>query len=254
MRNKISLATAFLTIALMFTPRAESNPSESTHSATTLSVAEAVVPAESFEVESESTVDQLYKEFTLNNASMPSLISFTKGITGYNKLKEEGKIKNEILTIVDFSLPSTEKRMWILDMTDQKVLFHTVVAHGKNTGIDMATEFSNTENSFQSSLGFYVTAETYYGKNGLSLFIDGQEEGFNSNARQRYVVVHGADYANPEFIAQNGRLGRSLGCPAVPTAIAKEVIHTIKGNSVLFIYHTNEDYAKKSKYLNPATV
>ena len=144
--------------------------------------------------------------------------------------------------------------MWILDMTTQKVLYNTVVAHGKNTGLDMANNFSNIENSFQSSLGFYVTAETYYGKNGLSLFIDGQEEGFNSNARQRYVVVHGADYATPEFITRNGRLGRSLGCPAVPTKISKEVINTIKGNSVLFIYHTNEEYAKKSTYLNPATV
>ena len=144
--------------------------------------------------------------------------------------------------------------MWVLDMKNHKVLFNTLVAHGKNTGLDMATDFSNTENSFQSSLGFYVTAETYYGKNGLSLFIDGQEEGFNSNARQRYVVVHGAEYANPEFVERNGRLGRSLGCPAVPTAVSKEIINTIKGNSALFIYHPNEDYAKKSTYLNPATV
>src|SRR5690606_36020275 len=100
------------------------------------------------------------------------------------------------------------------DMTNQEVLLNTYVAHGRNTGLKMATDFSNTESSFQSSLGFYVTAETYYGKNGLSLFLDGQEKGFNSNARQRYVVVHGADYANPDFIERTGRLGRSLGCPA----------------------------------------
>lgn len=251
MRNKLTLIATFLTLTLIFTSRAVSNSSEFTPSKDAeILVSEVPAPEE----KGEETIDQLYKAFTMNNASMPSLVSFTNGITGYNKLKAEGKIKNEILTIVDFSLPSTEKRMWILDMTNQKVLFNTLVAHGKNTGADMATEFSNIENSFQSSLGFYVTAETYYGKNGLSLFIDGQEKGFNSNARQRYVVVHGADYATPEFIERNGRLGRSLGCPAVPMNISKEIINTIKGNSALFIYHTNEEYAKKSTYLNPATV
>lgn len=251
MRNNLTLIAVFLTITLMFSSRAGSNSSEIVPAENEVAL---VAEAETAEETGEETVDQLYKMFSLNNASMPSLVSFTNGITGYNKLVSEGKIKNELLTIVDFSLPSSEKRMWILDMKNQKVLFNTVVAHGKNTGLDMATDFSNTENSFQSSLGFYVTAETYYGKNGLSLFIDGQEKGFNSNARQRYVVVHGADYANPEFVEKNGRLGRSLGCPAVPTALAKEIINTIKGNSALFIYHPNEDYAKKSTYLNPATV
>lgn len=251
MRNKLTLIATFLTTTLIFTPRAESNTSKLEPSSDSK---ELVAEVEISEEKGEETIDQLYKTFTLNNASMPSLVSFTNAITGYNKLMSEGKIKNEILTIVDFSLPSTEKRMWVLNMTNNKVLYNTLVAHGKNTGEDMATEFSNIENSFQSSLGFYVTAETYYGKNGLSLFIDGQEKGFNSNARQRYVVVHGADYATPEFIERNGRLGRSLGCPAVPMNISKEIINTIKGNSALFIYHTNEEYAKKSTYLNPATV
>ena len=117
----------------------------------------------------------------------------------------------------------------------------------------MATSFSDTPNSNQSSLGFYVTAETYYGKNGLSLFIDGQEKGFNSNARERYVVIHGAEYSNPDFIGKTGRLGRSLGCPALPTDVSEEIIHKIKGKSALFIYHPNKEYAKKSTYLNPAT-
>jgi len=251
MQNKLTLIAAFLTVTLMFTSRAGSNTSEITPAENTVA---SVSEVETSEETSEESIDQVYKMFTANNASVPSLLSFTNGITGYNKLVSEGKIKNELLTIVDFSLPSSEKRMWVLDMKNHKVLFNTLVAHGKNTGLDMATDFSNTENSFQSSLGFYVTAETYYGKNGLSLFIDGQEEGFNSNARQRYVVVHGAEYANPEFVERNGRLGRSLGCPAVPTAVSKEIINTIKGNSALFIYHTNEEYAKKSTYLNPATV
>jgi len=251
MRNRITILATCLTVSLLFTPKAESNTSDIIPAnETPITEAEAFTPATS----GEESISQLYESFVSSNISMPSLVSFTHGITGYNKLMEEGKIKNELLTIVDFSLPSTEKRMWILDMTTQKVLYNTVVAHGKNTGLDMANDFSNIENSFQSSLGFYVTAETYYGKNGLSLFIDGQEEGFNSNARQRYVVIHGAAYANPEFVMKNGRLGRSLGCPAVPTDVSKDIINTIKGNSVLFIYHTNEEYAKKSKFLNPATV
>lgn len=198
----------------------------------------------------EEEINLLYESFSSANASMPSQAAFTYAMTGYQKLLEENKIEKEILTIVDFGLKSTQKRMWILDMTTQKVLFHTLVSHGKNTGGDIATSFSDTPNSFQSSLGFYVTAETYYGKNGLSLFIDGMEKGFNKNARDRYVVIHGADYATKDFINRAGRLGRSYGCPAVPTEVSKEIIETIKGQSVLFIFHPNKNYLEKSTYLN----
>ena len=118
----------------------------------------------------------------------------------------------------------------------------------------MATKFSNTPNSLQSSLGFYVTAETYYGKNGLSLFIDGMEEEFNSKARERYVVIHGADYAKEDSIKRLGRLGRSYGCPAVPTEVSIEIIELIKEGSALFIYHNSDDYIAKSTYLNSQAV
>lgn len=212
------------------------------------------LPEENTENSAEAEIIRLYETFNSVNSTMPSMVAFKHGITGYQKLIEENKIANEILTIVDFSLPSTEKRMWILDMTTQKVLFNTYVSHGKNTGGNEATNFSNTPNSFQSSLGFYVTAETYYGKNGLSLFIDGMEKEFNSNARSRYVVIHGADYATENFINRLGRLGRSYGCPAVPTEVSKEIINTIKGKSGLFIYHSNQDYVKNSTYLNPQVV
>lgn len=137
-----------------------------------------------------------------------------------------------------------------MNMETKKVLFNTYVSHGKNTGGEFANKFSNTVNSLQSSLGFYVTAETYYGKNGLSLFIDGMEKGFNSNARKRYVVIHGADYAEPNFIDRIGRLGRSYGCPAVPNTIAKEVIDTIKEESVVYIHKNNKEYLEKSTLLN----
>lgn len=192
----------------------------------------------------------LYQMFLERNESMPQLESFSNAIIGYEKLKQQGKIENETLTIIDFSLSSRAKRLWVLDMTNNKVLFNTVVAHGRNTGLEYATRFSNTNNSNQSSLGFYVTDATYYGKNGLSLFLDGQEPGINDNARKRYVVFHGAKYANPEFVRRNGRLGRSLGCPAVPTAVNTAIINKIKNKSCLFIYHPNQNYVQKSTLLS----
>jgi hypothetical protein len=198
----------------------------------------------------EATAAGLYNEFVVNNSSMPGLSVFEKAISGYMKLEESGKVANPLLTVIDFNLSSTKKRMWILNMDTKEVLFNTFVAHGKNTGVEFAKNFSNKENSHQSSLGFYVTGETYYGKNGLSLFIDGMEKGFNSNARKRYVVIHGADYAEPEFIQRIGRLGRSYGCPAVPNKIAKELINKIKGKSVVYIHKNDENYIEKSTYLN----
>lgn len=136
-----------------------------------------------------------------------------------------------------------------MDLENHNVLFHTYVSHGRNTGSLMATDFSNVESSHKSSLGFYLTAETYYGRNGYSLRLDGMEEGFNDNARNRAIVIHGADYANENFIKSTGRLGRSYGCPAVPAEISKELIDTIKEKSVVFIYHTNTDYTENSKLI-----
>jgi len=200
-------------------------------------------------LEEDFVILNMYESFAVKNVSVPQYDSFAFAVKGYHKLVAQGKVKNKILTIIDFSLPSTQKRMWVLDMTTQKVLFNTVVAHGKNTGAKYATNFSNKPNSFKSSLGFYVTNETYYGKNGLSLFIDGQEKGINDNARSRYVVVHGAKYANPDFVKKHGRLGRSLGCPALPTSISTAVIKAIRGKSCLFIYHPNKNYQAKSKLI-----
>lgn len=198
----------------------------------------------------EEKVADLYDAFSMNNSTMPNISVFEKAISGYIKLDEAGKVSNPLLTVIDFNLSSKMKRMWILNMDTKEVVFNTYVAHGKNTGVEFAKNFSNKVNSHQSSLGFYVTGETYYGKNGLSLFIDGMEKGFNSKARERYVVIHGADYAEPEFINRYGRLGRSYGCPAVPNKIAKDLIHRIKGKSVVYIHKSDENYLKNSDYLN----
>ena len=198
----------------------------------------------------EEKVIEIYDSFSSKNSTMPQLSVFEKAISGYMKLDEKGEISNHLLTVIDFNLSSTKKRMWILNMDTQEVLFNTYVAHGQGTGVEFANKFSNTPNSHQSSLGFYVTGETYYGKNGLSLFIDGKEKGFNSKARERYVVIHGADYAEPEFIERVGRLGRSYGCPAVPNKIAKKLINKIKGNSVVYIHKDDKNYLNNSDLLN----
>lgn len=175
---------------------------------------------------------------------------FEKGITGYYNLrnKKKGLISKDILTIVDFHKRSKEKRLWIIDLSATKVLFHTLVAHGKNTGEDEAINFSNTPHSNMSSLGFYYTEETYCGKHGLSLRLNGVDEGFNTNARDRAIVIHGADYVCEEFISANGRLGRSQGCPALPLKEHRQIITTIAGGSVLFIHYDFPGY--QSIYLN----
>lgn len=197
----------------------------------------------------EEEIVELYDQFSEKNTTMPNLASFKNGMLGYYKLEEQGKVKKDILTIIDFTLSSKKNRLWVLDMENQKVLMNTVVSHGKNTGGEFATKFSNTVNSLQSSLGFYVTGETYFGKNGLSLFIDGMEKEFNSRARERYVVIHGADYANPEVAKRTGRLGRSYGCPAVPTALTQKFIDIIKDQSVVYIHSNDPTYIKKSQMI-----
>lgn len=172
-----------------------------------------------------------------NSTSVPSLESFKIAFEGYQSLKTQNKLENNILTIIDFSLSSNQKRLWVIDMESNTVLYHSLVAHGMNSGQEFATDFSNKSESYKSSLGFYLTGEIYSGKHGSSLKLDGLERGVNDNARSRAIVIHGADYVSESFIKNNGRLGRSQGCPALPNNIANDVIYKIKDKSVLFIYH-----------------
>jgi len=196
----------------------------------------------------DNDITSLYQ--LLNLASLKlNKQAFDLAVKGYSKLNAQGKIKNNLLTIVDFSQPSTSKRMYIIDVAKGKLLQHSLVAHGRNTGELMAKNFSNEAESFKSSLGFYVTSETYQGKHGLSLRLDGLERSINDNARARAVVVHGADYATEGFYKATGYLGRSFGCPAVPTKDAGKIINTIKGGSCLFIYSPNSNYAQVSKLI-----
>jgi hypothetical protein len=206
--------------------------------------------AENTKVSFVAKCKSFYQELVAEDYSLPNFESFSKAFEGYEQLKNQGKIENDILTIVDFSLPSTEERMWVIDMKTKTILLQSLVAHGRNSGDNVATRFSNVSESYQSSLGFYTTAEVYQGKHGFSLRLDGLEKGINDNARNRAVVIHGADYVSKSFIKQHGRLGRSQGCPAIPYEIHEKLINTIKNKSCLFIYHSSRNYVTQSKLVS----
>lgn len=190
--------------------------------------------------------ETLFKECKLEGTLSKEL--FAKALHGYNQLQKSGKIKKSAtLSIIDFSKASTEKRLYVISLKDKKLLYNTYVSHGKNSGDNYAKKFSNKEGSLQSSLGFYRTLSTYYGKHGYSLKLKGLEKDINHNAESRAIVIHGADYVSSSFIKQYGRLGRSWGCPALPQNLKKEIIDTIKGGSCLFIYARNTQYQKSSK-------
>lgn len=176
--------------------------------------------------------------------------TFAKAMTGYLNLRQAGKLAEDkqVLTVIDFDLPSTEKRLWVLDLGKQEVLFHTLVAHGHNSGENEATNFSNTDQSNMSSLGFYATGSEYEGKHGHSLHLEGMDEGVNTNAAARSIVMHGADYVSEEFIKQNGRLGRSLGCPALPMDQYSQIIDVVNGGTCLFLNKSDAGYS--SQFLN----
>lgn len=198
----------------------------------------------------QDSIQSLYNVLGLEKSGLRFDI-FKKGIAGYHTLRYEGKVgEKPLLTIIDFSQPSTSKRFYTIDLEKQQVKYHTYVAHGRNTGENLAKSFSNKPHSNQSSLGFYVTGETYVGSKGYSLRLDGMEKSFNDNIRNRAVVIHSAEYATEDWITRYGRLGRSQGCPALPPALNKEIINTIKNKTAIFTYYPDENYLTVSKYLN----
>jgi hypothetical protein len=161
-----------------------------------------------------------------------------------------GDVRNpETLTIIDYSKPSVEPRMWVFDLTSRTLLYEELVSHGQGSGGNFATRFSNEPESHQTSIGLFVTDTAYMGRNGYSLRLDGLDRGFNDRARERAIVMHGAPYVNPSITKSLGRLGRSHGCPAVRTAVARELIDRVKGGDLVFSYYPNEDWLEQSKYL-----
>lgn len=176
---------------------------------------------------------------------------FKLSMIGFKRLQKNNLIQDEsIITIIDFSKPSTEERLFVLDLENKKILYSSLVAHGKNSGWNMANEFSNKSGSLMSSIGFFLTSNTYYGKHGYSLKLKGLESPFNDKAEDRAIVIHKARYVSKKFIKKYGRLGRSWGCPALPVESAGKIIDGIKSGTCLFIYAKNEDYLLNSKLLN----
>lgn len=181
----------------------------------------------------------LYDSLHLDAKGLPRAV-FNKAFAGYKALAEAGKISNNKLSIADFSQPSTSNRLYVIDVKEKKLLFNTMVAHGKNSGELMASHFSNQAESNQSSLGFYLTAEKYNGKHGLSMRLDGIEAS-NNNARNRAIVMHAADYVSEGFAKARGYIGRSWGCPAVSPQMNEPIINAIGNGSCLFIYGGQPD-------------
>lgn len=192
----------------------------------------------------------MYFNSGLANAGLPFNV-FALAMKGFSKLREQEQVgADSILTIIDMSKSSRDKRLYVLDLKTQELVFHSVVSHGRNSGNEYARQFSNRPRSNMSSLGFYVTKGTYRGSNGYSLKLNGTETGFNHLAEPRAIVMHGANYANENVISSKGYLGRSLGCPAVPENLNKKIIDKIKDGNALFIYYPDANYLKRSKVLN----
>ena len=197
----------------------------------------------------EQYISTIYDTAHLQESGLSYMV-FKKAVTGFINLKIDNKLSpfSSILTIVDYAKSSCEKRMWVIDLINKELIINTWVAHGQGSGDDIATDFSDRIDSHQSSVGFFITDDVYYGKNGRSLRLDGMDAGFNENARTRAIVLHGADYVCQAVIERKGRLGRSFGCPAVAPEVRDQVIEAIKNKTVLFINGDENHYA--SKYLD----
>jgi hypothetical protein len=197
----------------------------------------------------------------LNSAGLYALINDTSlnpeafriGYMGYQTLVATGSARKEnVITIIDFSRPSSEERLYVIDPAIHSVIYKTLVAHGRNSGDLYAQSFSNRPQSHQSALGFYITDSPYLGGQGYSLLINGVDTGFNDNARKRSIVIHGADYVSNQYIKRYGRLGRSFGCPALPEEVNAPIIDLIKDGSVVFCYYPDDHYIRNSKVVGNA--
>ncbi len=171
-------------------------------------------------------------------------------VTAMHCATAHGMSSSQRLAVIDYSLPSTEPRLWVFDLQKRTLLYRELVAHGRNSGANYAHDFSNAEGSLKSSLGLFRTLDTYNGSNGYSLRMDGLEAGFNDNARERDIVMHGAPYVNADFARKQGRVGRSWGCPAVRSGIARRMIDTLKGGQFIFSYYPDPHWLAASRYLH----
>jgi len=233
-----------LSVATIFFP----SFSSSSHSLSPTIVTHAVKTEHAaFSYADSSRLNLLYSSLQLDSLGL-SFEAYHKAVTGFLNMVISGDIQNPgVLSIIDFSRPSTDKRLFVLNMYDGSLLFNTLVAHGRNSGKLLATRFSNRVNSFMSSLGFYLTGDPFIGQHGYSLQLEGIEKGWNDNASHRRIIMHPADYVSEEHIRQWGYLGRSEGCPAIPEELDRPIIDSIRGGSCLFIYSSNNKYLQGSR-------
>ncbi|PLX02277.1 MAG: hypothetical protein C0594_12130 [Marinilabiliales bacterium] len=175
---------------------------------------------------------------------------YKNGMIGFFNIQSENLLQKQLITLIDYSKSANTKRLAIIDIQTNKLIQTSLVAHGRNSGEEFALSFSNTPKSKKSSLGFYITSETYNGKHNFSLKLDGIDTLYNDNARQRGIVIHGAEYVSEQFIQNNVRLGRSFGCPALPNQLNKQIISIIKEGSCVFVYSDNRSYLASSAYLD----
>ena len=209
-------------------------------------------PASSSSVDSVKFISSAISAYDMLNLSLTGLSrqAYDYAKRGFEKLLEQGRVMNDsILSIIDFSQPSGNKRLYVLDLKNCQLLFNTFVAHGKNSGLAWANSFSNQFSSFKSCRGFFVTRQPYIGNNGYSLKLEGVEQGINDNAFQRAIVMHGASYVSESYIANRGFAGRSEGCPAIPVNTVGPIINSIKNETCLFIYHPDQSYIEHSLML-----
>lgn len=243
----LSQIFTFLCISLLYLPFVFARPVE--NKSVNLSKNDRAVESGIAAPAGKSLYDSLQLDYTGLSRQ-----AFEYATKGWEKLRNQGQLtRQSVITIVDFSQPSNKKRLYILDMANYKVLFNTLVAHGRNSGKKWATNFSNQLSSYKSSPGFYITGQTYTGSNGYSLKLTGIEKGINDKAIQRAIVMHGAGYVNESYIASRGFIGRSQGCPAVPLKDAKKIINTIKDGTCLYIYAPSQNYLSRSVMLNDST-
>lgn len=245
-----SLSSAILLIALLVMPSliANSNSTSSYRKYTVANVAVTRAAEEAAAVIAEAGV--LYEDMSLETKGLTKE-AFTDAFIGYKKLLNDGVVrKTSLITVADFSQSSRNKRLFILDVDAQEVVMQTYVSHGRGSGEEYATSFSNKPESHKSSLGFYLTKGTYVGQHGESLILDGLEKGINDNAEARKIVIHGAGYIGDQHLASNPFTGRSHGCPAVANKLSKKIINTLKDGSLLFIYHPTASYLNGSRILN----
>lgn len=236
----LSLAAFFFLNFLPVTPSPAPAAPAVTHTAMT-------TPTTSFSFADSSRLNHLYTSLQLDSLGL-NPEAYRRAVNGFLNLVISGQVLNTgVLSIIDFSKPSNEKRLFIVDMLNGTLLFNTWVAHGRNSGVVVPTKFSNRPNSFMSSLGFYVTGDSFIGQHGYSLRLEGMEKGWNDNALHRSIIMHPAHYVSEDYIRQRGFCGRSEGCPAIPKELDRDIIDNIRGGSCLFIFSPDIRYLYRSK-------